>query len=160
MARDFDFTGGRRFNVGFTLIEVLLVVAILAVLAGTIIPGYLTTADDAKKSSLSHNLSALETQLEFYRTQHLGKYPTITNNSLPQLTSSTSSDGTIGLAGPNFPFGPYILEPPMNPYDGSKNVEPVAVQGQKPGGVVGNAGGWQFDVSNGAFWPNNPEYYK
>ena len=102
----------------------------------------------------------METQFEIYRAQHLNKYPTITNNSLPQLTSSTNAAGDIGVASPDFPFGPYILEPPMNPYDGSKNVVPVAVPGQKPAGVVGNLGGWQYDVSNGAFWPNNPEYYK
>jgi hypothetical protein len=48
----------------------------------------------------------------------------------------------------------------MNPYDGSKNVEAVGVPGQKPTGVAGTHGGWQYDVSNGALWPNNPECYK
>jgi len=32
------------------------------------------------------------------------------------------------------------------------------VPGQKPTGVVGNLGGWQYDESNGAVWPNRPEY--
>ena len=160
MPRERNFTIRRRLSMGFTLIEVLIVVAILAVLAGTIIPRYLSTADDAKASSLIHNLHVMEAQFEIYRAQHLNKYPTIMNNSLPQLTSPTNAAGEIGATGPQYPFGPYVLEPPMNPYDGGKNVTPVAVPGQKPGGVVGNLGGWQYDVSNGAFWPNNPEYYK
>ena len=110
----------RGCRTAFTLIEVLLVVVILAVLAGAVIPRYLTTADDAKRSSLTHNLSVMGVQLEIYRAQHLNQYPTIAGNALPQLTASTNSAGEIGAAGPLFPFGPYVLEPPMNPYDGSK----------------------------------------
>jgi general secretion pathway protein G len=150
----------RHCRPGFTLIEVLLVVVIMAVLAGAIIPRYLTTADDAKRSSLTHNLHVMEAQLELYRAQHLNRYPAITNNALPQITASTNSAGQIGVAGPQFPCGPYVLEPPMNPYDGSKKVTPVAAPGQKPTGVVGSLGGWLYDETNGAFWPNNPESYQ
>jgi general secretion pathway protein G len=148
-----------RHSAGFTLIEVLIVVVILAVLAGVIIPRYLTTADDAKQSSLKHNLHVMEAQLEVYRVQHLTRYPTIIDNGLPQMTSATNSAGDIGIAGPQYPLGPYLLEAPMNPYDGSKKVTPVAVPGQKPTAVVGSLGGWQYDESTGAFWPNNPECY-
>ena len=149
-----------RCKPGFTLIEVLLVVVIMAVLAGAIIPQFLGTADDAKTSSLSHNLYVLEAQLEIYREQHLNRYPTIQANGLPQLTSATNTAGEMGPAGPDYPLGPYILEAPMNPFDGSKQVTAVAVPGQRPTGVVGNLGGWQYDVTTGAIWPNHPEYYK
>jgi general secretion pathway protein G len=144
----------------FTLIEVLMVVVITAVLAGAIIPRFLGTADDAKASSLKHNLHVVEAQLEIYRAQHLNRYPTIRNNALPQLVSATNAAGETGASGPNYPFGPYVIEAPMNPFDGSKKVTAVALSGQKPTGVVGQFGGWQYDESTGAFWPNNPEYYK
>jgi general secretion pathway protein G len=150
----------RRSRTAFTLIEVLLVVVILAVLAGVIIPRYLTTADDAKESAMKHNLHVMEAQMEMYRAQHLNRYPTITNNALPQLTGASNSAGEIGATGPQYPFGPYVLEAPMNPYDGSKKVTPVAVPGQKPTAVLGSLGGWQYDETTGAFWPNNPEYYE
>jgi general secretion pathway protein G len=150
----------RRRNAGFTLIEVLLVVVIMAVLAGSIIPRFLGTADDAKASSLKHNLHVMEAQLEVYRAQHLNRYPTIQDNALPQLTSATNAAGEIGASGPNYSFGPYVIEAPMNPFDGSKKVTAVAVPGQKPTGVVGTLGGWQYDESTGALWPNNAEYYK
>ena len=52
----------RQRNAGFTLIEVLLVVVIMAILAGTVISSFLGTADDAKTSSLQHNLSVVEVQ--------------------------------------------------------------------------------------------------
>jgi len=145
---------------GFTLIEVLLVVVILAVLAGAIIPRYLSTTEDAKQSSLCHNLNVIETQMEIYRAQHLNHYPTIQGGGLPQLTAATNAAGEIGPAGPQYPFGPYLLEAPMNPYDGSKMVVPVAVPGQQPVGLVGSLGGWQYDETTGAFWPNNTECYR
>ncbi len=145
---------------GFTLIEVLLVVVILAVLAGMTVTRFLNVADDAKQSTLKHNLAVLETQLELYRAQHLNSYPKIVDNSLPQLTSATNAKGEIGPAGPDYPFGPYLIEPPMNPYDGSKAVVSVEYPGERPTGVVGSLGGWQYDETTGKVWPNNPEYYK
>ncbi len=149
-----------RYCTGFTLIEVLIVVVIVAVLAGAIIPRFLNTADDAKASSLTHNLAVVETQIELYRAQHLNSYPSIQENALPQLTRATNAAGEIGTAGPQYPFGPYLLEPPMNPYDGSTKVTPVAAPGQKPTAPVGALGGWQYDASNGALWPNNAEWYR
>jgi general secretion pathway protein G len=150
----------RGHNTGFTLIEVLLVVVIMAVLAGAILPAYMGTADDAKTSSLRHNLSVMQAQLEVYRVQHLNRYPAIQDNALLQLTSATNATGEIGQPGPTYPLGPYLVEAPMNPFDGSKKVTAVAVAGQKPTGVIGQFGGWQYDNSTGAFWPNNSEYYK
>ena len=50
---------------GFTLIEVLIVVVILAVLAAVIIPHFTDCSDDAKKSTLTHNLSILRAQDQF-----------------------------------------------------------------------------------------------
>ena len=95
-----------------------------------------------------------------FTAPNISAYPAITNNGLPQLTSSTNAAGDIGIPGSQYPFGPYILESPMNPYDGSKKVTPVAVPGQKPSGMVGNLGGWLYDQANGAIWPNNPECYQ
>lgn len=149
----------RRPNAAFTLIEVLIVVVIMAILAGTVLSRLLNTADDAKASTLQHNLSVVETQIAMYRAQHNNRYPTIQDQGLPQLLSPTNASGTIGPAGPLYPFGPYLLEAPMNPYDGSKKVVPVATPGKKPTGAAGSSGGWQYDETTGALWPNHAEYY-
>jgi general secretion pathway protein G len=145
----------------FTLIEVLIVVIIMAVLAAVIIPQFADSSRDAKESTLKHNLHALQSQIGLYRMDHLEQYPTIQNDGLPQLTQATDRTGKIGPSGPDYPCGPYLVgELPRNPFDSSNKVTPVAVPGQKPTAAVGALGGWQFDASNGALWPNHPAYYK
>jgi len=37
-------------------------------------------------------------------------------------------------------------------------VTAVGTAGKKPTGVVGALGGWQYDATTGAIWPNNSEY--
>ncbi len=60
---------------GFTLIEVLIVVVMMAVLAATIIPQFASSTDDAKSSALKFNLHALRSQIEMYKLQHNGAVP-------------------------------------------------------------------------------------
>ena len=140
----------------FTLIEVLIVVVIMAVLAATIIPQFSESTLDAKESALRFNMHTLRSQIEMYRMHHLGVYPAITDDSLPQLVKATNVSGTPGAAGPSFPYGPYVQhELPANPFDGKNKVTAVAAAGAKPAAVVGALGGWQYDVSNGAIWPND-----
>jgi len=147
-------------RVGFTLIEVLIVVMIMAVLAATIIPQFSSSTKDAKTSSLQFNMHTLRSQIEMYKVHHLGNYPAITNGALPQLTSATNVQGQTGTAGTNYPYGPYIDQQlPANPFDNSNKVTAVATPGQKPTAAVGADGGWQYDASTGAIWPNNADYY-
>jgi general secretion pathway protein G len=146
---------------GFTLIEVLIVVMIMAVLAATLIPKIAVSTNDAKQSALKHNMSVLRSQIELYCNDHVGKYPVIGDGGLPQITGATNAAGQIGIAGPSFPFGPYLVGPvPPNPFDDSNHVTAVAQPGKEPSGVVGTAGGWQYDETNGSVWPNHPDYYK
>jgi general secretion pathway protein G len=144
----------------FTLIEVLIVVVIMAVLAAVVIPQFTSSTQDAKQASLKHNLHTFQSQIELYRQDHLGNYPTLANAGLPQLMQSTNARGEAGPLGPAYPLGPYFIEVPTNPYDGSTRVTAVATSGKTPAGVVGSPGGWQYDESTGAVWPNNPEYYR
>jgi len=151
---------GNRRRKAFTLIEVLLVVVIMAVLAGVVVSKLMIPTEDAQLSTLLHNMHVLRSQTELYRTNHNGNYPTIQGNALPQLTSATNSDGAIGPSGPNYPHGPYIIVMPFNPFDDSDKVTAVATAGVKPTAVSGALGGWQYDETTGDFWPNHPEYYE
>jgi type II secretion system protein G len=146
---------------GFTLIEVLIVVVIVAVLAALIVPYYADLSQSAKQSTLKHNMHTLQSQIELYRTDHRGKYPTIEANNLPQLINATNGQGEIGPPGAEHPYGPYLVaELPPNPFDGSNKVTAVARSGQQPTAAVGKLGGWQYDITTGAFWPNHAEYYR
>ena len=149
-----------RCRDGFTLIEVLIVVVIMAVLAAVIIPRVNDPTTSAQESVLKQNLSVMRSQMEFYRIDHLGKFPTIQNGGLPQLTRATNSQGAMGLPGPDYPHGPYIVQLPPNPFDQPDKVTAVAVPRQEPTGVVGTLGGWQYDETTGAVWPNHAEYYQ
>lgn len=148
-----------RAQRGFTLIEVLIVVSIVAVLAALVIPYYSGTAEDAKRSVLQQNRSVFQVQIRLYQADHLGQYPTIQESRLPQLTQATNRQGEAGNPGVVYPYGPYLADSPINPYGGSSRVTPVVVSGMKPAAVADRLGGWQYDVTNGAIWPNNPESY-
>ncbi len=62
---------------GFTLIELMVVIAIIIILAAVAIPNYLSMTERAKKSRVASDFSAVATALETFRTDW-GKYPPIT----------------------------------------------------------------------------------
>ncbi|MEX2560177.1 MAG: prepilin-type N-terminal cleavage/methylation domain-containing protein [Pirellulales bacterium] len=131
----------------FTLIEVLIVVVIIAVLAATIIPLFSSSSHDAMEGMLKSHLRSLRTQIEVYRQHHLGRLPTISGGSLPQLTWATNVEGEVGMAGPAYPFGPYAVTGlPANPISGSKLF--TATAKFPPTAASGN-GGWLYHEATG-----------
>jgi prepilin-type N-terminal cleavage/methylation domain-containing protein len=61
---------------GFTLIELMVVIAIIIILAAIAIPNYLKMTERAKKSRLASDFSTLATVLETYKTDW-GIYPVV-----------------------------------------------------------------------------------
>jgi len=146
---------------GFTLIEVLIVVVIMAVLAATIIPQFSSSTKDAKESTLKFNVQTIQSQLEMYKVHHSGKVPAVTDNSLPQLTKATDAAGTAstsGAADATHPFGPYINEIPANPFNNLSTVKKGTDNTVPTTGD--NSSGWIFDEAAAKIYPNNPEYYQ
>ncbi len=149
-----------RSTEAFTLIEVLIVVIIMAVLAAVVIPMIDAPIDDAMQSTMSHNLHTLQAQIGMYGINHLSQYPTIQSDSLPQLTRATNSQGQVGAPGSDYPYGPYVVVIPRNPYDKSDKVSSVSAPGVEPTGISGGLGGWQYDETTGGIWPNHPAYFQ
>ena len=142
-----------RRRSAFTLIEVLIVVIIMAVLAATIIPQFSSSTNDAKNSSVVFNLQTIRSQIEMYKTHHNGLYPAFATFAA-QMTSPTDVNGNT--TGTNLIYGPYFQgQVPANPFNSSNTLVAVATAGQKPTGPVGTAAGWQYDASNGGFFPNS-----
>ena len=137
---------------GFTLVEVLIVVVIMAVLAATIIPQFADSTTDAKVSTLKFNLHTLRSQIELYRTHHDGKLPSAT---LIELTKSTNVSGTQGT-GTNFPFGPYLRTLPDNPFTNVNTVTAITASPATAAQVTD--GGWLFNTTTGELWADNEDY--
>ena len=79
---------------GFTLVEVLLVVLILAVLASVVIPRIAASAKDANKAKCDANRAALIKAIELYAVNNKGAYP----------ADQTAFDNVINNT-TNFPHG-------------------------------------------------------
>jgi len=139
----------------FTLIEVLIVVVIMAILAAAVIPQFTDSTKDAKASTVKFNLHTLRSQIQLYRTHHGGATP---SGTLAELMTSTDSSGTQG-SGANFPYGPYLREVPLNPFNNSKAVKVITNDPAQAGDVTGS-NGWLYNATTGNIWIDNSTYYK
>src|SRR5688572_20775935 len=139
---------------GFTLVEVLIVVVIMAILAATIIPQFSNSASDAKAGTNKFNLHTLRSQLELYKSQHDGEVP---SGTLIELTKSTDKNGNQGT-GVNFPYGPYIREIPVNSASNSSTIKVITSNPAMAGDVTGT-GGWLYNATTGGVWLDDATHY-
>src|SRR6266704_2956885 len=79
----------RPIQAGFTLVELLIVVIIIAVLAAIVVPQFSSATLDAQEAALDANLASLRSAIELYRAQHSNKYP-----------GATATSGGTGCAAP------------------------------------------------------------
>ncbi len=171
----------KRWQTGFTLVELLIVAIILAILAAIVLPQFASTTRDAEEAALRANLTTIRGSLELYRQQH-GQYPGVGASSggvctgtagsgaaetpqsvLDQLTRYSNVAGqscSLPDAG-NFQFGPYLREDswPDNPVTKLAVVAIVGVAAAGAGDLNmagdGAAGGWKLDVTSGKFIAND-----
>jgi general secretion pathway protein G len=143
----------RSTRAGFTLVEVLIVVVIMAILAATIIPQFTDSTKDAKSSTSRFNLHTLRSQIELYRTQHNGVAPGAT---LVQLTQATDASG---VAAAGAPYGPYIREIPKNPFTNSGAVKVITNDPAVVADVTAGGGGWLYNTTTGGIWIDHADYF-
>jgi general secretion pathway protein G len=139
---------------GFTLVEVLIVVVIMAILAATIIPQFTNSTKDAQESTVLFNLQTFRSQIQMYRTQHDGKIPGAT---LSELTTSTNRAGTAG-SGASYPYGPYLSGVPENTMNYSNSVKSITTSPAVVGDVTGT-GGWLYNATTGEIWVDHSDHY-
>lgn len=129
----------RTSQPGFTLVEVLIVVVIMAILAAIVIPRYSHATDEATASNTFSQLQTIRSQLLLYQAEHNGDLPTLAQMAdFSVLTRRTLDDGSLDAAGPN---GPYMRKAPENLYTTSTAV--VAT------GAGGSDDGWEYDEDTG-----------
>lgn len=70
---------------GFTLIELMIVIAIIAILAAILVPNFLKARAQGQLTACKSNCKNIATALEMYSSDNGGRYP-ITANFQAQLT--------------------------------------------------------------------------
>ncbi len=79
----------KKQQTGFTLLEIIVVITIIAVLAAYIAPKVAGRADDARISKVKNDIQVLESALELYRLDNFS-YPT-TEQGLQALVTRPDS---------------------------------------------------------------------
>lgn len=119
---------------GFTLIEVLLVLAILGVIAAMVVPQLLGRQKKANIDATRLSITGLEQALELYAVDHSGEYPT-TGEGLESLLTAPNNDEKW--------HGPYLKESKAVPVDAWGRPLQYEYPGQH------NTGGSKPDISSG-----------
>ncbi len=135
-----------RTKSAFTLVEVLIVVIVLGILAAIVVPQFSSASDDANLAALKTNLQTIRAQIELYKLQHNGNYPTLAKFE-DQMTAGTNAAGNAGTD-----FGPYLMVIPPNPFSG---VSAVTSTGTPAANL-----GWYYDETTGAFHANDSAEHK
>ena len=112
------------FTGGFTLIEVLVVVAILAILAAIVVPRIMDRPDEARRVAAKADIGAIVQALKLYRLDN-GGYPT-TDQGLLALVQKPTTNPVPG----NWKQGGYLERVPKDPWGGDYQYLSPGVKGE------------------------------
>jgi len=132
----------------FTLIEVMVVVAILAVLAALIVPKVMSRPDEARVVAARQDIASLLQALKLYRLDNL-RYPT-TEQGLAALVTRP----TLAPVPPNWKPGGYLERLPRDPWGNPYQYLSPGLRGEVDVfsfGADGVAGGEGFDADIGSW---------
>ena len=99
-----------RSERGFTFIEIMVVVAILAILAALIVPKIAGRSDDARRTAAKVQIRNIEGALQLYKLDN-SVYPT-TEQGLKALVEKPS----VGAIPKNWKLGGYLSKVPNDPW--------------------------------------------
>jgi general secretion pathway protein G len=118
---------------GFTFIEIMVVVAILAILAALVVPRIMGRTDDAKRTAAKVQIRNIEGALQLYKLDN-GVYPT-TEQGLKALVEKPS----VGVVPKKWKLGGYLPNIPEDPWGNPyKYLSPAPVQQGQYGQVKGD----------------------
>ena len=95
---------------GFTFIEIMVVVAILAILAALVVPRIMGRTDDAKRTAAKVQIRNIEGALQLYKLDN-GVYPS-TEQGLKALVEKPS----VGVIPKKWKIGGYLQKLPEDPW--------------------------------------------
>jgi len=113
---------------GFTFIEIMVVVAILAILAALVVPRIMGRTDDAKRTAAKVQIRNIEGALQLYKLDN-GVYPS-TEQGLKALVEKPS----VGVIPKKWKVGGYLQKLPEDPWGNPyKYLSPGQSSGQSSG---------------------------
>jgi general secretion pathway protein G len=136
---------------GFTFIEVMIVVVILAVLAALIAPRIMGRTDDARRTATKVQIKNIEAALQLYKLDN-GMYP----NSEQGLKALVEKP-TVGTIPKRWKIGGYLPKVPEDPWGnpyryrspasrGDYEIVSLGADGEAGGeGMDGDIGNWNLD---------------
>ncbi len=98
---------------GFTLIEIMVVIAIIGILATLIVPNIMGRPDEARITAAKHDVGTINQALKLYRLD-IGRYPT-TEQGLKALVEKPTSEPIPQ----NWKAGGYLSQLPKDPWGNS-----------------------------------------
>jgi len=127
----------RQRSAGFTLVELMIVVAILGLLAAVAIPQFTSHKEEGRTAAMVSGLSVLRTAVDSYWSQH-DAFPGQEGAEQfeQQLLKKTNKEGAVG-ASAAFTYGPYLRNGmlPTNPLTNSSTVKVVDTMPSAPSGI-------------------------
>ena len=124
---------------GFTLIELVIIIAVLGIIAAVAIPKYVDMVSEAKESACKGALGGLRSGISIYYAKTALESGTATWPAIDSMR-------TVGVV--------MAQSIPPNPYQSDSNAPDSIVTGVTKGTTVGTRGGWAYNPSTGEIWPN------
>ncbi|OJI04846.1 type II secretion system major pseudopilin GspG [Polynucleobacter sp. MWH-Adler-W8] len=136
-------------DAGFTLIEIMVVIAIIGILATLIVPKIMGRPDEARATAAKHDVGTLVQAFKLYRLD-IGRYPT-TEQGIRALVEKPTSEPVPQ----NWKVGGYLDSIPKDPWGNPYQYANPGTHGEidvfsygsdgKPGGTGNDAdiGNWQ-----------------
>ena len=141
---------------GYTLMEVLIVAAVLIISAAIVIPQQALASKDARQLALRSDLEAIRSRLQLYKAEHEESFRAA-GTFVAQFTSRTDSTGAVMPPGGDttkYPFGPYLLTFPSNMFISDPALANTVTTGASACPGDGTSG-WYFNTSTGTLSPND-----
>jgi len=137
-------------------IELLIVLPVIAILAGMVALQVASASTDAREALLTNDLTAVRTAICKYSRDHLGSHP---EGQLfaSQLCRRTDASGAVmpdGADISDFPFGPYLDGLPANTYIENLASASAVKTGSSECPSDGTSG-WYYNEQTGLFSANN-----
>ncbi|HLK15779.1 MAG TPA: prepilin-type N-terminal cleavage/methylation domain-containing protein [Fimbriimonadaceae bacterium] len=105
---------------GFTLVELLIVIIVIAVLAAIAIPRFINSSARSKEASLHSDLKLVRDAIERFHSD-TSVFPPSLDALSSTIAPSTGLDATgasVGINAPDF-HGPYVASVPLDPVSAS-----------------------------------------